>query len=67
MPNEAATEPAPSLLVRATLRRHAMAVAAHFAAQTQLDIEDEALALMAEFVIAVTLTGLAPQPTYVGK
>ena len=33
-----------------------MAAAAHFAAQAQVEIEDEALALIAEFMIAVTLT-----------
>jgi hypothetical protein len=33
-----------------------MAAAAHFAAQAQVDIEDKALALIAEFMIAVTLT-----------
>jgi hypothetical protein len=55
-PSEAATEPGPSLQARASLRRHAMAAAAHFAAQAQVDIEDEALALIAEFMIAVTLT-----------
>jgi hypothetical protein len=55
-PIEAATEPAPNLQARASLRRHAMAAAAHFAAQAQVEIEDEALALIAEFMIAVTLT-----------
>ncbi len=33
-----------------------MAAVAHFAAQAQVDIEDKALALIAEFMIAVTLT-----------
>ena len=33
-----------------------MAAAAHFAAQAQVEIEDKALALIAEFMIAVTLT-----------
>lgn len=51
-----ASEPVPSLQARASLRRHAMAAAACFAAQAQVDIEDKALALIAEFMIAVTLT-----------
>ena len=56
MPNEAATGPASNLQARASLRRHALAAAAHFAAQAQVEIDDEALALIAEFMIAVTLT-----------
>jgi hypothetical protein len=55
-PSEAATGSRPSTQARASLRRHAMAAAAHFAAQAQVDIEDKALALIAEFMIAVTLT-----------
>jgi len=53
---EAASGSGPNSQARASLRRHAMAAVAHFAAQAQVDIEDKALALIAEFMIAVTLT-----------
>jgi hypothetical protein len=56
MDHEPPTEPAPNLQAHASLRRHAMAAAARFAAQAQVKIDDEALELIAEFVIAVTLT-----------
>jgi hypothetical protein len=52
----AEAEPAARLQAQAFLRRHAVAAAAHFAAEAQVEIEDEALALIAEFMIAVTLT-----------
>jgi hypothetical protein len=58
MPDEAATGSAPNLLDRTALRRHAMAAAANFAAQAQVEIEDGDLALIAEFMIAVTLTSV---------
>jgi hypothetical protein len=60
IPDEAPTEPTPNLQARGSLRRHARAAAAHFAAQAEVDIEDEALALVAEFIIAVTLTADTP-------
>jgi hypothetical protein len=53
---EAATGSGPSIEACASLRRHAMVAAAYFAAQAQVEIEDEALALIAEFMIAVTLS-----------
>jgi hypothetical protein len=56
MPDEAATGSAPNLIDRTALRRHAMAAAANFAAQAQVEIDDGELALIAEFMIAVTLT-----------
>jgi hypothetical protein len=39
-----------------SLTRHAKAVPANFAAQAQVDVNDEALALIPEFMVAVTLT-----------
>jgi hypothetical protein len=56
MDHEAPAEPSSNLATRASLRRHARVAAAYFAAQAQLDIEDEPLALMAEFMVAITLT-----------
>ncbi len=53
MPPQAATH---SLQDRSALRRHAVAAAALFAAQAQVEIEDEALALIADFMVAVALT-----------
>jgi hypothetical protein len=55
-PHEAPTGSALNLPTRASLRRHARVAAAYFAAQAQFDIDDEALALIAEFMVAVTLT-----------
>jgi len=60
MPNEAETGPAASLRAQASLRHHAKAAAAHFAAQAKVEIEEEALALIAEFMVAVTLTNFEP-------